>query len=167
MIAEFGLPVALLADLLSAFEQDVVKQSYASEAELLEKWTAPMPGDEQGRSLQDMATFVKNLFGGRIPPDLRASITEYVEDALKATKRDPAQRDAQVQRLARGLAAYLASAVLDFNTPSDQWEKVWRYMDSPPRFVLPRPVRCWQVKSPRPEDSPPGRGRTFHSRSSW
>lgn len=36
VIAEFDLPVALLADLLSAFEQDVVKQRYASEAELLD-----------------------------------------------------------------------------------------------------------------------------------
>lgn len=36
VIAEFELPVALLADLLSAFEQDVVKQRYATEAELLD-----------------------------------------------------------------------------------------------------------------------------------
>ncbi|MDI1239471.1 MAG: squalene synthase HpnC [Polaromonas sp.] len=36
VIAQFQLPVALLDDLLSAFEQDVVKQRYASEAELLD-----------------------------------------------------------------------------------------------------------------------------------
>jgi squalene synthase HpnC len=36
VIAQFRLPVPLLADLLSAFEQDVVKQRYASEAELLD-----------------------------------------------------------------------------------------------------------------------------------
>ncbi len=36
MIADFGLPVNLLADLLSAFEQDVVKQRYADEAELFD-----------------------------------------------------------------------------------------------------------------------------------
>jgi squalene synthase HpnC len=36
VIAEFDLPVRLLADLLSAFEQDVVKQRYATEAELLD-----------------------------------------------------------------------------------------------------------------------------------
>jgi len=36
VIAEFDLPVALLADLISAFEQDVVKQRYATEAELLD-----------------------------------------------------------------------------------------------------------------------------------
>ena len=36
VIAEFDLPVPLLADLLSAFEQDVVKQRYATEAELLD-----------------------------------------------------------------------------------------------------------------------------------
>ena len=36
VIAQFALPVNLLADLLSAFEQDVVKQRYASDAELLD-----------------------------------------------------------------------------------------------------------------------------------
>ena len=35
-IAQFGLPTALLADLLSAFEQDVTKTRYASQAELLD-----------------------------------------------------------------------------------------------------------------------------------
>ena len=36
VIRQFNLPVNLLADLLSAFEQDVVKQRYASEAELMD-----------------------------------------------------------------------------------------------------------------------------------
>jgi squalene synthase HpnC len=36
MLAQFELPLPLLDDLLSAFEQDVVKQRYASEAELLD-----------------------------------------------------------------------------------------------------------------------------------
>ena len=36
VIQQFNLPVNLLADLLSAFEQDVVKQRYASEAELMD-----------------------------------------------------------------------------------------------------------------------------------
>lgn len=36
VMAQFALPVNLLADLLSAFEQDVVKQRYASQAELLD-----------------------------------------------------------------------------------------------------------------------------------
>ncbi len=36
VLDEFQLPVPLLADLLSAFEQDVVKQRYATEAELLD-----------------------------------------------------------------------------------------------------------------------------------
>ena len=36
VIAQFQLPVPLLSDLLSAFEQDVVKQRYASAAELLD-----------------------------------------------------------------------------------------------------------------------------------
>jgi len=35
-IANFALPVGLLADLLDAFEQDVVKQRYASDAELMD-----------------------------------------------------------------------------------------------------------------------------------
>ena len=78
------------------------------------------------RSKALAAAMWRDIFGGRIPDDTRAAIAEYVEKALRDTKRDPAQRDAQVQRLARGLAAYLASAVLDANTPGDQWEKVWR-----------------------------------------
>ena len=36
IIRQFDLPVPLLADLLSAFEQDVVKQRYASQTELLD-----------------------------------------------------------------------------------------------------------------------------------
>lgn len=36
VMRQFALPVGLLADLLSAFEQDVVKQRYASQAELLD-----------------------------------------------------------------------------------------------------------------------------------
>ncbi len=36
VIAQFALPVNLLDDLLSAFEQDAVKQRYASDAELLD-----------------------------------------------------------------------------------------------------------------------------------
>ncbi|MES2362266.1 MAG: squalene synthase HpnC [Pseudomonadota bacterium] len=42
VIKEFALPVHLLADLLSAFEQDVVKSRYASQAELLDycRWSA-------------------------------------------------------------------------------------------------------------------------------
>jgi len=36
VIRQFALPVHLLADLLSAFEQDVVKQRYASRAEVLD-----------------------------------------------------------------------------------------------------------------------------------
>ena len=36
VIQQFTLPVNLLADLLSAFEQDVVKQRYASDAELMD-----------------------------------------------------------------------------------------------------------------------------------
>jgi long-chain acyl-CoA synthetase len=35
-------------------------------AELVEKFNAPIPGDEQGRSLAQIAGFVQNLFGGRL-----------------------------------------------------------------------------------------------------
>lgn len=72
------------------------------------------------------ARMYREIFGGRIPADTRAAITEYVEKALRDTKRNPDGQDAQVARLSRGLASYLASAVLDSNTPSAQWEKVWR-----------------------------------------
>ena len=72
------------------------------------------------------AAMYRDIFGGRIPDDVRAAVTEYVKDALVATKRDPDDRERQVNRLAHGLAAYIASIVLDSNTPSDQGEKVWR-----------------------------------------
>jgi long-chain acyl-CoA synthetase len=35
-------------------------------AALLEKWTTPIAGDEQGRSLEQIAQFVQALFGGRL-----------------------------------------------------------------------------------------------------
>jgi long-chain acyl-CoA synthetase len=35
-------------------------------AELEQQWTAPLPGDEQGRSLATIAQFVQGLFGGRL-----------------------------------------------------------------------------------------------------
>ncbi|HYF24168.1 MAG TPA: AMP-dependent synthetase/ligase [Baekduia sp.] len=35
-------------------------------AELLERWESPIPGDDQGRSLAQMAGFVRGLFGGRL-----------------------------------------------------------------------------------------------------
>jgi long-chain acyl-CoA synthetase len=35
-------------------------------AELEQQWTAPLPGDEQGRSLASIAQFVQGLFGGRL-----------------------------------------------------------------------------------------------------
>ncbi|MBA4327051.1 MAG: squalene synthase HpnC [Polaromonas sp.] len=64
VIAEFGLPVALLADLLSAFEQDVVKQRYASEAELL---------DYCRRSANPVGRLLLHLYGVHDEPSLAQS----------------------------------------------------------------------------------------------
>lgn len=55
-ITQFDLPVGLLADLLSAFEQDVVKQRYASEAELL---------DYCRRSANPVGRLLLHLYGVR------------------------------------------------------------------------------------------------------
>ena len=54
VITQFALPVPLLADLLSAFEQDVVKQRYASEAELL---------DYCARSANPVGRLLLHLYG--------------------------------------------------------------------------------------------------------
>ena len=54
MMAKFELPVNLLADLLSAFEQDVVKQRYADEAELL---------DYCNRSANPVGRLLLHLYG--------------------------------------------------------------------------------------------------------
>jgi squalene synthase HpnC len=53
-IAQFGLPVKLLDDLLSAFEQDAVKQRYADEAELL---------DYCNRSANPVGRLLLHLYG--------------------------------------------------------------------------------------------------------
>ncbi|MBI5105059.1 MAG: long-chain fatty acid--CoA ligase [Solirubrobacterales bacterium] len=57
--------IAAIKDLGGPIE-DARAQGQEPPAELLEKWNAPMEGDEQGRSLADMAQFVRNLFGGRM-----------------------------------------------------------------------------------------------------
>ncbi|MBK5205504.1 MAG: squalene synthase HpnC [Polaromonas sp.] len=54
VIRQFSLPVDLLADLLSAFEQDVVKQRYASQAELL---------DYCARSANPVGRLLLHLYG--------------------------------------------------------------------------------------------------------
>jgi len=54
VITQFALPVHLLADLLSAFEQDVVKQRYASQAELL---------DYCNRSANPVGRLLLHLYG--------------------------------------------------------------------------------------------------------
>ncbi|HVL96144.1 MAG TPA: AMP-dependent synthetase/ligase [Solirubrobacteraceae bacterium] len=54
-IRQVGVPIA-----------DARAQGQEPPAELLQKWEAPIPGDEQGRSLAQMAAFVQNLFGGRL-----------------------------------------------------------------------------------------------------
>jgi long-chain acyl-CoA synthetase len=46
--------------------QDAAVAGTAPPAELLERWTTPLPGDDQGRTLEQMAGFVKGLFGGRL-----------------------------------------------------------------------------------------------------
>jgi squalene synthase HpnC len=53
-MAQFGLPVNLLDDLLSAFEQDAVKQRYADEAELL---------DYCNRSANPVGRLLLHLYG--------------------------------------------------------------------------------------------------------
>ena len=45
---------------------DALAQGQEPPAELAEKWNAPLPGDPEGRSLADMAQFVKGIFGGRL-----------------------------------------------------------------------------------------------------
>jgi hydroxysqualene synthase len=54
VINQFALPVPLLADLLSAFEQDIVKQRYANEAELL---------DYCARSANPVGRLLLHLYG--------------------------------------------------------------------------------------------------------
>ena len=54
-IRQVGVPIA-----------DARAQGQEPPAELLQKWEAPIAGDEQGRSLAQMAAFVQNLFGGRL-----------------------------------------------------------------------------------------------------
>ncbi|WP_309678868.1 squalene synthase HpnC [Polaromonas sp.] len=56
VITRFALPVPLLADLLSAFEQDVVKQRYASQDELLDYCT---------RSANPVGRLLLHLYGVR------------------------------------------------------------------------------------------------------
>ncbi|HAL40259.1 MAG TPA: squalene synthase HpnC [Polaromonas sp.] len=64
VITQFALPVHLLADLLSAFEQDVVKQRYASEVELL---------DYCKRSANPVGRLLLHLYGVHDESSLRMS----------------------------------------------------------------------------------------------
>lgn len=64
VITQFTLPVQLLADLLSAFEQDVVKQRYASQAELL---------DYCSRSANPVGRLLLHLYGVRDESSLQMS----------------------------------------------------------------------------------------------
>jgi len=63
-LARFELPVNLLADLLSAFEQDAVKQRYADEAELL---------DYCKRSANPVGRLLLHLYGLHDDASLRMS----------------------------------------------------------------------------------------------
>ena len=64
VITQFALPVNLLADLLSAFEQDVMKQRYASDAELL---------DYCDRSANPVGRLLLHLYGVRDAAALQES----------------------------------------------------------------------------------------------
>lgn len=64
MMRQFNLPVNLLADLLSAFEQDVVKQRYANEAELF---------DYCRRSANPVGRLLLHLYGVQDAPSLLES----------------------------------------------------------------------------------------------
>ena len=64
VMLQFDLPVNLLADLLSAFEQDVVKQRYANEAELL---------DYCRRSANPVGRLLLHLYGVHDEQALRES----------------------------------------------------------------------------------------------
>lgn len=64
MMRQFKLPVDLLADLLSAFEQDVVKQRYANEAELV---------DYCRRSANPVGRLLLHLYGVQDAQSLKES----------------------------------------------------------------------------------------------
>lgn len=64
VISQFALPVSLLADLLSAFEQDVTKTRYASQAELL---------DYCRRSANPVGRLLLHLYGVRDAEALQQS----------------------------------------------------------------------------------------------
>lgn len=64
IIIQFALPHALLADLLSAFEQDVVKTRYASQAELM---------DYCRRSANPIGRLLLHLYGIHDPVSLQQS----------------------------------------------------------------------------------------------
>mgnify|MGYP001765233207 CR=1 FL=1 len=64
MMRQFSLPVDLLADLLSAFEQDVVKQRYADEAELF---------DYCRRSANPVGRLLLHLYGVQDEQSLKES----------------------------------------------------------------------------------------------
>ena len=64
MMRQFKLPVNLLADLLSAFEQDVVKQRYADEAELF---------DYCRRSANPVGRLLLHLYGVQDAQSLKES----------------------------------------------------------------------------------------------
>lgn len=72
VIAEFDLPVALLAGLLSAFEQDVVKQRYATEAELL---------DYCRRSADPVGRLLLHLYG--VHDDASLAQSDHICSALQ------------------------------------------------------------------------------------
>jgi squalene synthase HpnC len=72
VLQQFQLPVPLLADLLSAFEQDTVKQRYASEAELL---------DYCRRSANPVGRLLLHLYG--VSDDASLQQSDHICSALQ------------------------------------------------------------------------------------
>ena len=72
-LAQGQIPAPVIAAIsdLGGQIQDLEHQGQPVPQELLDRWNAPIEGDEQGRSLAQISEFVKGLFGG----NLREAVT--------------------------------------------------------------------------------------------
>ena len=72
-LAQGQIPAPVIAAIsdLGGQIRDLEHQGEPVPQELLDRWNAPIEGDEQGRSLAQIAEFVKGLFGG----NLREAVT--------------------------------------------------------------------------------------------